>query len=127
MTVTTLVGHGLSTSGKNSDVLLTGSGFTCALDNGAGIHTYPRANSVTNPHGGDPIFCGTPVVAIASATQFTINAGISTVPTFYVSGGIAQPVLIAPRANNNSASKQDPAFDGSTAVSYTHLTLPTIE
>ena len=101
---------------KSSDVLLTGLGFTCALDNGGALHYYPRANSVTNPHGGDPIYCGTPVIGVASATQFTINAGISTVPTFYVTGGSAQPVLIAPRANNNSASKQDVGFDGSTVL-----------
>ena len=96
--------------------MLTGLGFTCALDNGGALHYYPRANSVTNPHGGDPIYCGTPVIGVASATQFTINAGISTVPTFYVTGGSAQPVLIAPRANNNSASKQDVGFDGSTVL-----------
>ena len=95
---------------------LTGLGFTCALDNGGALHYYPRANSVTNPHGGDPIYCGTPVIGVASATQFTINAGISTVPTFYVTGGSAQPVLIAPRANNNSASGQDVGFDGSTVL-----------
>ena len=116
MTVTTSAAHGLSTTGKSSDVLLTGLGFTCALDNGGALHYYPRANSVTNPHGGDPIYCGTPVIGVASATQFTINAGISTVPTFYVTGGSAQPVLIAPRANNNSASKQDVGFDGSTVL-----------
>ena len=116
MTVTTSTAHGLSTTGKSSDVLLTGLGFTCALDNGGALHYYPRANSVTNPHGGDPIYCGTPVIGVASATQFTINAGISTVPTFYVTGGSAQPVLIAPRANNNSASGQDVGFDGSTVL-----------
>ena len=122
MTVTTSAAHGLSTTGKSSDVLLTGLGFTCALDNGGALHYYPRANSVTNPHGGDPIYCGTPVIGVASATQFTINAGISTVPTFYVTGGSAQPVLIAPRANNNSASKQDVGFDGSTVLRVLNAT-----
>ena len=102
MTVTTTGAHGLSTTGKNSDVLLSDLGFNCAL--GPGIHTYPRTT--------DPVYCGTPVIGVASATQFTVNAGVSTVPTFFVSGGIAQPALIAPRANNNSASGQDPAFDG---------------
>ena len=102
MTVTTIGSHGLSTTGKNSDVLLSDLGFNCAL--GPGIHTYPRTT--------DPIYCGASVIGVASATQFTINAGVSTVPTFFVSGGIAQPVLIAPRANNNSASGQDPAYDG---------------
>ena len=106
LTVTTSGAHGLSTTGKNSDVLLTGLGFTCAL--GVGIHTYPRTT--------DPIFCGAKVIGVASATQFTVNAGVTTVPTTYHSGGSAQPVLIAPRANNNSESKQDPAFDGSTVI-----------
>ena len=112
MTVTTTGAHGLSTTGKSSDVLLTGLGFTCAL--GAGIHTYPRTT--------DPVYCGTKVTGVASATQFTVNAGVSTVPTFYVSGGIAQPVLIAPRGNNNSASGQDPAFDGTSVLTVINTT-----
>ena len=82
--------------------------FTCSKNNHATQHKYPRE--------GDPVFDGTPVVGVASATQFTINAGISTVPTDYVSGGFIQPAIIAPRANNNSASKQDPAFDGATVL-----------
>ena len=51
--------------------------FTCSKNNYATQHKYPRE--------GDPIFDGTPVVGVASATQFTINAGISTVPTQYLS------------------------------------------
>ena len=82
--------------------------FTCSKNNYATQHKYPRE--------GDPIFDGTPVVGVASATQFTINAGISTVPTQYVSGGFIQPALIAPRGNNNSASGQDPAFDGASVL-----------
>ena len=82
--------------------------FTCSKNNYATQHKYPRE--------GDPIFDGTPVVGVASATQFTINAGISTVPTQYVSGGFIQPALIAPRGNNNSASGQDPAFDGASVI-----------
>ena len=70
MTVTTTGAHGLSVTGKSSDVLLTGLGFTCAL--GVGIHTYPRTT--------DPVYCGTQVTGVSSATQFTVNAGISTVP-----------------------------------------------
>ena len=82
--------------------------FTCSKNNFATQHKYPRE--------GDPVFDGTPVVGVASATQFTINAGISTVPTDYVSGGFIQPAIIAPRANNNSPSGQDVAFDGSTVL-----------
>jgi len=112
MTVTTTGAHGLSVTGKSSDVLLTGLGFTCAL--GVGIHTYPRTT--------DPVYCGTQVTGVSSATQFTVNAGISTVPTFYVSGGIAQPVLVAPRGNNNSSSGQDPAFAGTPVLTVINST-----
>jgi len=108
MTVTTSGAHGLSTTGKNSDVVLTGLAFTCALDDGAATHLYPRTT--------DPAFCGTAVIGVASATQFTINAGVSTVPTFYASGGVIQPALIAPRDINNSASGTDPAASGSTVL-----------
>ena len=41
---------------------------------------------------------------------------MSTVPTQYVSGGFIQPAIIAPRANNNSPSGQDVAFDGASVV-----------
>jgi hypothetical protein len=108
MTVTTSGAHGLSVTGKASDVVLTGLAFTCALDDGAATHSYPRTT--------DPAYCGTPVTGVASATQFTINAGVSTVPTFYASGGTIQPALIAPRDVNNSASGTDPAASGSTVL-----------
>ena len=53
---------------------------------------------------------------VNSATEFEVNAGVSTVPTFYQSGGTAQPALIAPRINNNSASGFDPAAQGSSVL-----------
>ena len=112
MTVTTTGAHGLSTTGKSSDVLLSDLGFNCSI--GPGIHTYPRST--------DPAYCGTKVTGIASATQFTVNVGVSTVPMFYVSGGIAQPVLVAPRSNNNSASGQDPAYDGTPVLRVLNTT-----
>ena len=104
MTVTTSAAHNLSTTGEKSDVLLTGLGFTCGLDGGSSTHTYPRTT--------DPVYCGAKVTAVNSSTEFEINAGVSTVPTFFQSGGTAQPVLIAPRATNNSASTFDPAVNG---------------
>ena len=108
MTVTTSSAHNLSTAGQKSDVLLTGMGFTCGLDNGASTHTYPRTT--------DPAYCGTPVLSTSSTTTFTVNAGVSTVPTFYQGGGTAQPSIIAPRVNNNSASGFDPASQGSSVL-----------
>ena len=68
MTVTTSTAHGLSVSGKASDVILTGLAFTCSLDNGGALHLYPRTT--------DPAYGGTPVTGVASVTQFTINVGI---------------------------------------------------
>ena len=118
MTVTTSAAHGLSVSGKASDVVMTGLAFTCALDDGGATHTYPRTT--------DPAYGGTPVTGVASVTQFTINVGISTVPTFYVSGGTIQPALIAPRTENNSSSGVDPAAQGSTVLTVIDTTSFTI-
>ena len=101
MTVTTSSAHNLSTTGQKSDVILTGLAFTCGLDGGSSTHVYPRTT--------DPAYCGSKVTAVNSATEFVINAGVSTVPTFYSSSGVAQPALIAPRNVNNSASGTDPA------------------
>ena len=108
MTVTTATPHGLSTTGKRSDVILTGLAFTCGLDNGGSTHLYPRTT--------DPAYCGSKVLSVISTTQFVINVGVSTVPTFYSSGGTAQAAIIAPRANNNSASKSDPASSGTNVL-----------
>ena len=47
MTVTTSVGHGYTSFGKLSQVILSGLAFTCTQDNGATVHTYPRT---TIPH-----------------------------------------------------------------------------
>ena len=114
MTVTTSSPHNLSTTGQKSDVLLTGLGFTCGLDGGASTHTYPRTT--------DPIYCGAKVTAVTSSTVFVINAGVSTVPTFFQSGGTAQPSIIAPRVNNNSASGFDPASQGSSVLRVLNAT-----
>tara|TARA_Y100001938_G_scaffold20319_1_gene25612 strand:+ start:4284 stop:18035 length:13752 start_codon:yes stop_codon:yes gene_type:complete len=99
MTVTTSAGHGLTTYGTvASTVILTGIGMTCQLDNGSSTHTYPRTN--------DPTYNGNKVLEVLSSTQFVVNVGISTVPTFYQSGGTAQGAIIAPRPS-------DPASNGS--------------
>ncbi len=98
MTVTTSAGHGLTTYGTvASTVLLTGIGMTCQLDNGSSTHTYPRTT--------DPTYNGNKVLEVLSSTQFVVNVGVSTVPTFYQSGGTAQGAIIAPR-------KTDRAFTG---------------
>jgi len=104
MTVTTSGAHNLQTTGQRSDVLLTGIAMTCGLDGGASTHIYPRTT--------DPAYCGSKVSAVNSSTEFETNVGVSTVPTFYQSGGVAQPAIIAPRLINNSTSGYDPAVDG---------------
>lgn len=108
MTVTTSGAHNLQISGQRSDVLLTGIAMTCGLDGGASTHIYPRTT--------DPAYCGSKVTAVNSSTEFETNVGVSTVATFYQSGGVAQPVLIAPRTNNHSASGSDPASNSSTVL-----------
>lgn len=100
-TVTTATAHNLQTSGQKSQVLFTGIAMTCGLDGGATTHTYPRTT--------DPYYCGSKVTAVNSGTEFETNVGVSTVPTFYQSGGIAQPVLISPRST-------DPAANGTSVV-----------
>ena len=109
LTVTTNTPHGYNTSGKTSIVIFTGLAFTCQIDNGATIHTYPRSVSATDASRGDPFFGGAPVVSVNSATEFEAQVGTSTVPTFYVGLGTVQGAIVAPRRVNNSPTKIDPA------------------
>ena len=76
--------------------------FTCDKDSGVTTHKYPRKP--------DPFYTGSKITSVPSSTEFVTYIGISTVDTFYVSGGTVQGVIIAPRAVNNSASKTDPAY-----------------
>jgi hypothetical protein len=70
------------------------------------VHRYPRKP--------DPYYTGTTVTAVGvGTTTFEVNIGVSTVPTFYVGLGSVQSAIIAPRLNNNSASKFDVAANGS--------------
>ncbi len=72
MTITTGSAHGFS---EGKFITLTGIAMTCYL----GPNTYPDPGR-TN---------GYNVLIINSSTSFTVNIGVSTVPTFYVSGGHA--------------------------------------
>ena len=101
MTVTTSVGHGYTSFGKLSQVILSGLAFTCTQDNGATIHTYPRTT--------DPAYNGTGVIAVNSATEFEVNIGVTTQQNYFVGGGTVQGIIIAPRRRNNSDSQIDPA------------------
>lgn len=71
MVITTSTPHGLS---EGKFVTLTGIGMTCYLDPTVPKY-YPNRTNGYN------------VLTVNSSTSFTINAGISTVPTFYNSGG----------------------------------------
>tara|TARA_B100000700_G_scaffold126444_2_gene141578 strand:- start:8009 stop:22378 length:14370 start_codon:yes stop_codon:yes gene_type:complete len=82
--------------------------FTCAKDGGITTHRYPRKP--------DPTYSGVDVTAVNSTTEFEVNVGPSTVPTFYVGLGSVQGAIMAPRANNFSASKTDPASGGTTVL-----------
>ena len=82
--------------------------FKCSKDNYATEHKYPRA--------GDPGYNGLKVIGVNSPTKFDVNVGVSTVPTFYKSGGKVQGVIIAPRDVNNSASGTDPAAGGTNVL-----------
>ena len=105
-TITTSAIHQLQV-GKG--VVLTGIAFTCGLDNGSSTHTYPRTT--------DPAYCGVKVIEVLSTTQFVVNTGISTVPTFYQSGGTIQGAIIdAPRKKNKSATGNDFASGGSSVI-----------
>ena len=73
--------------------------FKCSKDSYATEHKYPR--------GGDPAYDGVEIIGVNSPTKFDVNVGISTVPTFYKSGGTVQGVIIAPRADDPAAEQTD--------------------
>lgn len=115
------LGHKLKVG---TDVILTGLGFT----DGLGIVTHPNTNTDD--------YCGTQVTRINGISQFELNVGVGSTPLSYVSGGIVEEIIIAPRQINNSPTGQDPAANGigivkivddytfivnSGASSYTHF------
>jgi hypothetical protein len=73
MVITTSAAHGFNV-GKF--ITLSGIAMTCYLDPSV-PKIYPNRNTGYN------------IIQINSSTQFVVNVGVSTVPTFYVSGGTA--------------------------------------
>ena len=73
--------------------------FKCSKDSYTTIHKYPRS--------GDPAYNGVEIIGVNSPTKFDVNVGVSTVPTFYKSGGTVQGVIIAPRGDDPAASQTD--------------------
>ena len=73
MVITTSADHGFNV-GKY--ITLSGIGMTCYLNPSTPI-SYPNRNTGYN------------ILQINSSTQFVVNVGVSTVPTFYNSGGFA--------------------------------------
>jgi len=71
MVITTSTEHGFA---EGKFVTLTGIGMTCYLNPTTPIN-YPNRTTGYN------------VLIVNSSTSFTVNIGISTVPTFYNSGG----------------------------------------
>ena len=70
--------------------------FTCSKDGNASTHKYPRKP--------DPYYAGTKVTQVNSATEFVVNVGVATVPTFYKNGGTVQGVIVAPRPTDQAVS-----------------------
>ena len=103
----TIGDHGLS-QGNSIKIATESLKFTCAKDGGITTHRYPRKP--------DPTYSGVDITAINSTTEFEVNIGISTVPSYYVGLGSVQGAIMAPRANNFSASKTDPASGGTTVL-----------
>ena len=96
-------GHSLTT-GKNIKIATNSLTFTCARDAHATEHSYPRKP--------DPTYGGVTVQTVGTTTTFSVNVGTSTVPTYYQGGGTVQAAIQAPRSNNTSTNKIDPAANG---------------
>ena len=92
----TIGAHTLKT-GESIKLATESLSFTCAKDGGITTHRYPRKP--------DPYYNGSRITNINSTTEFAINIGISTVPTFYKSGGTVQGVIIAPRVSDPAAGQ----------------------
>ena len=108
MTLTLSGGHTLKT-GTRVKIAEESLTFDCSRDGYATDHKYPRR--------GDPYFNGMKVSSVNTPREFEVNVGTSTVPTFYKTGGIVQPAIIAPRQGTSSsgtgiATGVDPAFNG---------------
>ena len=52
--------------------------FTCALDDNATTHTYPRATGVPNATGQDPSYNAPVYITAITSTTITVNVGISS-------------------------------------------------
>ena len=83
-------------------------------------HTFISATAGAVKSGGNynhTYVGGTVANAVSvGSTVISVNIGVSTVPTFYSSGGKVQQAIVAPRAKNLSPSGADPAIDGSVVV-----------
>ncbi len=83
--------------------------MTCSRDDHLTKHSYPRKP--------DPYYNGVGITSVPSTTQFVVNVGTSTVPTFYSSGGTVQGCIIAPRSSGSTSSGgHDPAFQSTDVI-----------
>ncbi len=94
-----IIGSHSLTSGSSIKLLKESLIFKCSKDNYISEHKYPR--------GGDPAYDGVNISAVNSPTQFAVNVGVSTVPTFYKENGTVQGVIIAPRPSDPLAAQTD--------------------
>ena len=122
MTVTTSTAHGLSTSKTKDFVVLTGLGFTCAIDSGVSTHFYPRAK--------DPFYDTAVSIASTTATTITLEVGYANAGQQYThtwKGGTATNAIQSGgnyghkfvRAVSNSVSADSGATFTPTNAAYT--------
>ena len=69
--------HSLSV-GDEIFIAPEGITFTCALDNDATLHAYPRASGVPNNTGKDPFYYAPLNITATTSTTITVNVGISS-------------------------------------------------
>lgn len=100
-TVTTSSNHSFAVGDK---VTFSGLGFTCPSNTGITSTIFPYSGS--SPYG----FTFT-VVGVVSATQFTFNAGISTIIHYYNGGGYTKKVPTIQRVLRYPDESRDGAYD----------------
>ena len=88
--------------------------FTCAQDSNATNHTYPRS--------GDPAYNTAISIASVTSDSITLNVGTSSNTTAHTFVSAATGAVIA---GGNYTHTFVNTSNTTTAVSYTHLTLPT--
>ena len=75
--VITIGNHSLTTS-NSIEIEPNSFTFTCAKDNNATLHSYPRKESVTSSPSSDPAYNTALPITAVGGTTITVNVGISS-------------------------------------------------